>query len=162
MLTVLIILGTPGPTNTLLATSGAAVGMRRSLALLLAEACGYLISILGLGLVLGPIVAASPVVGTTLRLAVGVYLFLLAARLWRQGAVVHGGTIEIGPRQVCVTTLLNPKAIIFALGVIPFGSAHVLSYLLGFVALLAIVGTGWLLAGAGMGRAAPGRRLCRE
>jgi hypothetical protein len=60
-LAVLAILGTPGPTNTLLATSGAGVGLRRSLVLLPAEACGYLISILLLGLVLGPVVAASPV-----------------------------------------------------------------------------------------------------
>ncbi len=68
--------------------------------------------------------------------------------------MVRGGTAAIRPRQVFVTTLLNPKAIVFALGVIPFGSAHVLAYLLGFVALLAMVGTGWLLAGAGMGRIA--------
>ncbi len=154
LLTVLAILGTPGPTNTILATSGAAMGMRRSLALFSAEACGYLISILLLGLVLGPVVAASPIVSSTLRLAVGAYLFLLALRLWRHGAMAPGDTAEIRPRQVFVTTLLNPKAIIFALGVIPFGSAHVWAYLLGFLAVLAVVGVGWLLVGAGMGRMA--------
>ncbi|HZF76664.1 MAG TPA: lysine transporter LysE, partial [Acetobacteraceae bacterium] len=55
-LAVLFILGTPGPTNTLLATSGATAGFRRSLILLPAEAAGYGISILTLGLVLGPVV----------------------------------------------------------------------------------------------------------
>jgi threonine/homoserine/homoserine lactone efflux protein len=153
-LAVLAILGTPGPTNTLLATSGAGVGLRRSLVLLPAEACGYLISILLLGLVLGPVVAASPVVSVVLRLAVGAYLFVLALKLWRQGAVARADAAGIGPRQLFLTTLLNPKAIIFALGVIPFGSTHVWAYLLGFVTMLALVGFGWILAGSGIGRLA--------
>jgi threonine/homoserine/homoserine lactone efflux protein len=159
LLTVLAILGTPGPTNTLLATSGASIGARASLRLLPAEACGYLISILVLGLVVGPVVAASPVISVALRLAVGGYLFFLAVGLWRQGVpidAVDGDAVvgAIRPRQVFVTTLLNPKAIIFALGVIPFGSPHVWVYLVGFVVILAMVGTGWLLVGAGMGRMA--------
>jgi threonine/homoserine/homoserine lactone efflux protein len=49
---------------------------------------------------------------------------------------------------------LNPKPIIFALGVVPFGSSNVWAYLLGFVVILAMVGIGWLLVGAGMGRMA--------
>jgi hypothetical protein len=53
-LAVLAVLGTPGPTNTLLATAGATAGLRRSLALIPAEAAGYTISILTLGLALGP------------------------------------------------------------------------------------------------------------
>ena len=56
-LTVLLILGTPGPTNTLLATAGATVGFRRALPLLPAEAAGYLIAILAIGLALGPFIA---------------------------------------------------------------------------------------------------------
>lgn len=154
LLTVLAILGTPGPTNTLLATSGAAVGWRRSLALLPAEGAGYLISILFLGLVLGPVVAGSPALATALRLAVGAYLLLLALKLWRQGAVLVGEVAPVKPRQVFITTLLNPKAIIFALGVVPFGNAHVWAYMMGFMGVLAVVGLGWVLAGALMGRAA--------
>ena len=55
ILAVLGLLATPGPTNTLLAASGAAVGLRRSLHLIPAEVSGYLCSILALALVLGPV-----------------------------------------------------------------------------------------------------------
>ncbi|MFC3127535.1 LysE family translocator [Pseudoroseomonas globiformis] len=154
LLTVLAILGTPGPTNTLLATSGAASGWRRSLRLLPAEAAGYFISILFLGLVLGPVVAASPLISITLRVAVGAYLILLALRLWRQGSVLHGEAVAIRPRQVFVTTLLNPKALIFALGVVPFGSPHSWAYMAGFMGVLVVVGMSWIMAGAGLGQVA--------
>lgn len=154
VLTVLFILGTPGPTNTLLATSGAASGLRRSLPLLPAEAGGYFISIMLIGLVLGPVVAQSPQLATGLRLAVGAYLCWLAARLWRQGGVVSGEAVRVRPYQVFVTTLLNPKAIVFALGVVPFASPHVWAYMLGFMATLAVVGFCWILAGTGLGHVA--------
>ena len=156
VLTVLFILGTPGPTNTLLATSGAAAGLRRSLPLLPAEAAGYFISILVIGLVLGPVVAQSPLLATGLRLAVGAYLCWLAVRLWRQGGVVADAAGTVRPHQVFVTTLLNPKAIVFALGVVPFASPHAWAYMLGFMAILAAVGLGWILAGTGLGRVARG------
>ncbi|MGN4075192.1 hypothetical protein ACS0X5_11490 [Burkholderia gladioli] len=51
-LTVASILAMPGPTNTLLATGGATVGLRRALPLALAEALGYGLAILAIGLVL--------------------------------------------------------------------------------------------------------------
>ena len=154
-LTVLAILGTPGPTNALLATAGATVGLRRALPLMPAEALGYLISILFIGLVLGPIVAASPLIATTLRIVVAGYLLLLALRLWRRGGVVTAGQqTPITPSQVFVTTLLNPKAIIFALGVIPFRAPHPTVYFGAFLALVLGVALCWITAGAAMGRVA--------
>jgi hypothetical protein len=49
------LLATPGPTNTLLATSGASAGLRRSAHLLIAELGGYLIAIVLLRSLLGPL-----------------------------------------------------------------------------------------------------------
>ncbi len=156
VLAVLTILGTPGPTNTLLATSGAAAGIGRSLPLIPAEAAGYLIAILTIGLALGPAMAASPLFAAALRLGVGVYLLALAVRLWRRGGAALAGGGLVTPRQIFTTTLLNPKAIVFALGVVPFGAPRPHLYLLGFVAMLAAVALCWIGAGAALGRVAAG------
>ncbi|TCI00817.1 lysine transporter LysE [Roseococcus sp. SYP-B2431] len=153
-LAVLAILATPGPTNTLLATGGATIGLRRSLALIPAEAAGYTLSILTLGLLLGPILAGAPALAFAMRMAVGAYLLWLAIRLWRRGgAALALGRVVTAP-QVFVTTLLNPKAIIFALGIVPFGAGRVWPYMLGFLALLTCVALGWITAGAVLGGAA--------
>ena len=158
-LAVLAVLATPGPTNTLLATSGAMVGVRRSLPLVPAEAAGYCMAILTLGLVLGPVMAGQPMLAAALRAAVGAYLLLLAWRLWRRGAEAVVGAGLVRPGQLFVTTLLNPKAIVFALGILPFGKAPVLPYMLGFLALLASVAVGWIGLGAVLGQAAARRGI---
>jgi threonine/homoserine/homoserine lactone efflux protein len=158
-LAVLAVLATPGPTNTLLATSGAMVGLRRSLPLVPAEAAGYGIAILTLGLVLGPVMAGQPLLAAALRAAVGAYLLMLAWRLWRRGAGAVVGAGLVRPRQLFLTTLLNPKAIVFALGIVPFGKAPVLPYMLGFLALLVTVAVGWIGLGAVLGRAAARRGI---
>jgi threonine/homoserine/homoserine lactone efflux protein len=88
---------------------------------------------------------------------VGSYLVLLAVRLWRRGGTVLAADLVVTPPQVFLTTLLNPKALVFALGVVPFGAPHVWPYLLGFVLLLVSVAAGWIAAGALLGRAAADR-----
>jgi threonine/homoserine/homoserine lactone efflux protein len=154
ILTVITILSMPGPTNTLLATSAAATGWQRSWLLVLAEVGGYLTTVMLLGFVLGPVLASSPIVNLVLRFAVGIYLFLLAWRLWGRGGADQIQAKAISFRQLFVATLLNPKAIIFALAVIPFGKPHLWSYLLGFAAMVVVVGTCWLIIGDGVGRVA--------
>jgi threonine/homoserine/homoserine lactone efflux protein len=61
------LLAAPGPTNLLLATSGAIQGVRKSAALLPAVFLGYLIAI---------------AIALVLRIAVSAYLLRIAMALW--------------------------------------------------------------------------------
>jgi threonine/homoserine/homoserine lactone efflux protein len=94
-----------------------------------------------------------PAVTLGLRLAASAYLIRVAAKLWRHGAVDFTGA-PVTPWQVFLTTLLNPKALIFALAVIPFAAATWWLYLLGFLVLLVTVSLGWIALGATLARAA--------
>jgi len=143
---VLVLLILPGPTNTLLGTSGATVGLRRSLPLLLGELSGYLVSILLIQFVLGPAISKAPATGLILRAAAGAYLMVLAIRLWTTPLLVSRAVISV--RQVFVTTLLNPKALVFALVIIPFGSPRSSVYLALFAAIVPVIGTLWIVLGA--------------
>ena len=58
---VITILLTPGPTNTLLASSGIQVGVRKSLRLIPAESIGYLVSISIWGLIIGTVSSQFPI-----------------------------------------------------------------------------------------------------
>jgi threonine/homoserine/homoserine lactone efflux protein len=145
----LSLLATPGPTNTLLATSGAEAGLRRSLPLLGAELVGYLVAILLLRALIGPLMAANPHFAAALRGVVVVYLLYLAWALWRRGAraINVGGAITF-PR-VFVTTLLNPKAIIFSFTLLPQrGDIGELAPWFSMLSLqIVTVGLGWILLG---------------
>jgi threonine/homoserine/homoserine lactone efflux protein len=153
VLATLSLLATPGPTNTLLATSGASIGIRRSLPLLAAELAGYFLAILFLRTVVGPFVAAVPAFGTALRVIVTVYLLYLAAVLWHHGATEQPAGPVTFPR-VFITTLLNPKAIIFAFVILPSGRdiAGLLPWLLCLALQIFIVGGAWIAAGASLRR----------
>ncbi|MBR1131119.1 LysE family translocator [Bradyrhizobium iriomotense] len=155
------LLAMPGPTNTLLATSGAGIGIARSLHLLAAEVCGYLAAIALLRLALEPIVSDIPLAALVLRIAVSVYILGLAVMLWRVNAreLRHGAVVTF--RQVLLTTLLNPKAMVFAFLLLPLqaGLSGLLPRL-GVIALLIVLaGAAWVTLGATLGRGA--RRLGR-
>lgn len=160
-LTVLAILGTPGPTNTLLATSGALVGFRRSLPLILAEIGGYLLAILTLHAVLGGLLAAYPAFKTVLRLLIGAYLLVAAFELWTRRSLIDGPPAGVRFDRVFVTTLLNPKAIVFAFGVIPLTEPNAAAYVISFVGFVAMAALSWIVVGTVVGRlaSAPGSRL---
>lgn len=167
VLAVLTLLATPGPTNTLLAASGASLGIRRSLALVPAEICGYLVSISLLMSVAAPLIAASALAGTLLKIAASLWLLCCATRLWREGgAALHTAVIIISPQRVFMTTLVNPKSLIFALVIIPPGpAAQVAPWLAAFAALVVMVALAWIAVGAGLARSAghlaTPRHICR-
>jgi threonine/homoserine/homoserine lactone efflux protein len=146
---LLAILLTPGPTNALLWTSGALLGVRSSLPLLAAELGGYLLGVGAWRLLGEGLLKAAPQLGAALKLLVAAYLVFLAWKLWRHAADQLAGPQAVGPRQLFTTTLLNPKGAVFAFGVFPHfaGAAAALPYVAVFIATVPAVGTLWLAFG---------------
>ncbi|MEZ0002984.1 LysE family translocator [Sinorhizobium fredii] len=146
-LAILLLLATPGPTNTLLWLSGAAVGMRRSLPLLLGELAGYLTVIVPVAVLAAPLLSAHPSIGLVLKLAAAGWILFMAHALWTMKA--HGASERpIAPGQIFVTTLLNPKALIIALVIMPqVGLQAMLPWFLGFAALTLGAGSLWIATG---------------
>jgi threonine/homoserine/homoserine lactone efflux protein len=158
ILAVLTVLATPGPTNTLLATGAAVKGVRASLPLLLAELAGYLVTVNLVGWLLRPLLASEPVIGAVLKVSVAIYLVFTAVRLWRDAGRTAAGDGPIGWWRLFIATMLNPKGLVFALVIIPFGRPQIGGYLLAFVAAVLIMGFAWLVAGRLVGLAAGNRR----
>jgi threonine/homoserine/homoserine lactone efflux protein len=148
LVAVAVILATPGPTNTLMATAGAVSGVGRSWVLLLAELSAYLIAIYAIRLVAAPIFAQSPALAIALKVTVALYLVYLAIKLWRRPIVIDENATAISFHNVFVTTLLNPKALIFALTVFPHEPELLLSRTIAFAALVLAAGGGWIVLGA--------------
>jgi threonine/homoserine/homoserine lactone efflux protein len=148
VLAVLTVLAIPGPTNTLLATSAALVGAKRSLPLIAAEVLGYLTAIIALHLVLGGLIAAHPAAAMRLRLVLAVYLVGLAVRLWTHPPAASGASAAIGPYRVFIATVLNPKAALFAFAILPLAHAGAPAYLAAFAGLVMLAGLGWIAVGS--------------
>jgi threonine/homoserine/homoserine lactone efflux protein len=148
------LLATPGPTNMLLATAGASAGLYRSAHLLIAELSGYLFSIALLRSLLAPFIMAHPALEITLRLTAASYLVYLAMKLWRYGSREEDASPAVTFRRVFVTTLLNPKAIIFALTLLPsrIGVFDLIPWLSCLSVLIVSVGTVWITLGTSIGR----------
>lgn len=161
-LAALALLAAPGPTNTLLAVSGAAAGFWRSLHLVVAAVAGYLISTGALALVVGPLANSSRELDLVLRVACAVFLLYAAWRLWREGGASMFSDAPVKFRRVLTATSLNPKAIVFAYVIVPHLSdgaiAPAAPYLAALACLAAVVTAGWL-AGGSMARAGAGGAL---
>lgn len=156
-LAVLGLLAVPGPTNTLLAASGAASGLRRSLRLVPAELAGYLLSIGLLVTVAGPAVGSEPLLAAVLKALAGSYLVACAWRLWRNGgAEIARAPAPAGPGRVFLTTLLNPKGLVFAFAIFPHEPAALPAAFALFAGLLAAVSLGWIAVGATLAGSAGG------
>ncbi|SFG05689.1 Threonine/homoserine/homoserine lactone efflux protein [Novosphingobium sp. CF614] len=157
---ILALLVAPGPTNTLMGLAGAQGGPRRMAWLIPAELLGYLTTIVPLAY-LGPATLGRwPVAAIGVKVVAAMWILFLAARLWRMpGQAGHGG--EISARKLYLTTVLNPKALIFGLVLLPpVGDAGFAPKLAVFMLTVVAVAMGWNLAGS-MTRAGAGhpRRL---
>lgn len=149
---VLTILLTPGPTNTLLASSGIQVGLRKSIRLIPAEAFGYLFAISFWGILIGKISAQLPVLPHLLKLFSAAYILYLAIKLWRTAEVSQNlNQVSIRARELFLATLLNPKALLFASAIFPviaWKSAHYYTaYMLTFLCLIIPIAFLWIAIG---------------
>jgi len=142
---LLAILIVPGPTNTLLATSGATVGLSRSLPLLLCELLGYETAIAMIRLLLVPVLARSPGGVRLMHALAAAYLVALAVGLWRWR--LAQSTRAVRPHHVLITTLLNPKALLIALVLIPLSTAADARYWVVLTLLIPLIGSAWIAFG---------------
>ncbi|PYF09917.1 threonine/homoserine/homoserine lactone efflux protein [Rhodobacter viridis] len=117
-LAVLALLLAPGPTNTLMAVAGATHGLGRVLRLLPVELAAYLLTVVPLALLGAGLMSHAPRAALALKLVAALWVMVLAVRLWRSGASGADG-FQIGAGRIFVTTLLNPKALIFGLVLLP-------------------------------------------
>lgn len=152
VLSLFTLLVVPGPTNALLLAMGAA-GPRRALAAPVAALAGNLLAIGIIGALIGPVITQYPVVSLGLRLVAGAYLLLSAFKLWRAQGLA-GEAVAPPLSAVFLTTLLNPKAIIIALVLMPMGWGQDLRIALPALVIVAgeilIVSTLWLGLGVAL------------
>ena len=147
---VLGVLALPGPTNSLLFVSGVTRGFQASLNLVLAELGAYLLSLSALVFVLVPASQSHSVISHLLHLLCSTYLVYVAYWLWRSGERGVRASHPITFPRVFLTTLVNPKNLIFAFGVFPVPSAPfegMIPYFASFSVICAGVACCWIAAG---------------
>ncbi|EUC00723.1 Lysine exporter protein (LYSE/YGGA) [Rhizobium sp. CF080] len=151
-LAILLLLCTPGPTNTLMALGGYARGWLKGLPLIAGELGGYLLVIVPVATLAAPFFDAYPQASVWAKLAAGVWVLYLGYRLWTSEKQAKDA-VEISVRQVFVTTVLNPKALIIALVIMPHGGLTQLApWLALFAGLVLLAANGWIAFGSLMRR----------
>jgi threonine/homoserine/homoserine lactone efflux protein len=156
LLSTAIILLTPGPTNTLLAAAGLGQGAKRASSLIAFELAGYLIAISGWGTLLASLEQYYPWLSVVMRVACGCYLLYVAVTIWiSTEKVLKSVPRTIGPATVLVTTLLNPKELLFATTIFPphaFDNMQVyLTAAALFACMVVPIGSAWVVLGAVIG-----------
>lgn len=149
----------PGPTNAVLFAAGAArCGLRSNVLLIAAAIGGYLVSVSSLLVLAVPLLDVAPTLSLVLRGAICLYLLHLAVSLWRKSTAAAPIDV-VSPRQVAVTTLLNPKALVVALALIPPSAAKApadaMLHLAALAGLIAVSSALWLSSASLLARAAP-------
>ncbi|ENW92186.1 LysE family translocator [Acinetobacter dispersus] len=117
---IITILLTPGPTNTLLASSGIQAGIKRSLKLIPAEVIGYFIAITTWGFLLESVSHYVPWLPPLIKLLSATFIIYLAIKLWITSTKdLDLNQPLITSKALFVATLLNPKALLFASAIFP-------------------------------------------
>jgi threonine/homoserine/homoserine lactone efflux protein len=112
---------TPGPNNTMLLSSGVNFGFNRTIPHMLGISCGFAVMVLAVGLGLGAVFKAYPVLYTVLRYAGAAYLLYLAYKIATSGPVTDATDKKARPMSylgAAAFQWVNPKAWVMAIGAI--------------------------------------------
>lgn len=144
---ILLLLLTPGPTNTLMALAGYSRGIVRALPLILSEITGYLAVIIPVAVLAAPFLEAHPHLLLSAKICASLWVLFLSYRLWFKPAV-QAKEKDVTGTDILVTTMLNPKALIIAVVIMPHGHlAQLLPWLALFTALVILAASGWISLG---------------
>lgn len=150
----------PGPTNALLAVAGARTGTRLSLPLITAPLAGYALALAALMSLVTPLLAVLPQLAVAVRFAAAAVLIHAALRLWRlagQTAIPStAGTMSASWREVFLTTLMNPKAIVLYVAIAPQGTGIDWTAALLTPVLIVAASLIWLMLGGQLAALRPG------
>ncbi len=103
---------TPGPNNIMLMASGANFGLRRTLPHMMGVVTGFPIMVLLVGLGLGSVLQASPLIHEIIRYVGAAYILWMAWKIGTAKAVKEGKTNEqpMSYLQAVLFQWVNPKA----------------------------------------------------
>ncbi|MFC3309688.1 LysE family translocator [Blastomonas aquatica] len=156
VMTVFVIELTPGPNMAYLAALTLGAGRRAGLAAVAGVAIGLALIGVAAAAGLAALVAASPTIWTALRWAGGLYLLYLAWETWRGEAETSpAGTHSLTRTNAryfsrgVITNILNPKAALFYVAIVPRflpQTGPTLGYGLGLTAISVAVATAIHLA----------------
>ncbi|TCU13328.1 hypothetical protein [Rhizobium sullae] len=107
----------PGPTNTLLALAAYRRGVWQLAILATTVVAAYLLVVVLLTVLTGGLLHSHPQVAAALKLVSATWVLYLAFRLWSAAGPLSAADLSV--RHVLITTLLNPKAIIIGLAMVP-------------------------------------------
>ena len=153
---------TPGPNNVMVTSSGATYGFRRTLPHVLGISVGFPVMVLLVGLGLGSVFVAYPVVHKALKIVGVAYMLWLAARIAMAGRpevnAANGRARPLTFFEAAAFQWVNPKAWIIAVAAVATyaglaGNLWVETVMIAgvfmFVTLPAV--SGWAMIGSGVG-----------
>ncbi|MFO1130876.1 MAG: LysE family transporter [Hyphomicrobiales bacterium] len=149
-LSLLALLFAPGPTNALLALAGAETGAARTLRLLPVVFAAYAITVLPLAALGEDLMRQQHMVRAGVTFVAALWVAWMAVALWRQPAPDAAADPGRGRAlRMFITTLINPKAFIIGLVLIPAQASRGTALVL-FFSVLAAAAVAWSLLGAAL------------
>lgn len=164
-LSLTALLFAPGPTNALLALSGAEAGAWRTLRLLPLVVAAYAMSVLPLAALGEEMLRQQHWLRAGVTLAAAAWVAWLAFTLWHRSSDDARDAGAGRGARLFVTTLLNPKGFIIGLVLVPSQPSQAAALAL-FFAVLALAAAAWAMLGTALQRTGGGnglpllRRVC--